>query len=465
MDDLYKQYMNTFTQIGTFLKAKKFNNFKMALRSVKTNTINLMEILVRKSLIKKDLYQYDQNDKESFRLPEQKFFETDDRPRILYERLSAFSDAADYIATNFPDDVEQISAQDLENCRKLLDYFSFHNYNSSSNGINTRSLKELTDRLKSSNDEVYKKMVIDSIKLLSDSLTFIASTVEEITKIKKEIYKAEIRFEVFPKLSDYFTEDKFYNDSENFFNKLKAFIKNEVPGIEYNKLWIREAMNYCYTVDSVKALEEIKKNFLSSAEIQKTEKKVMSPRERLISIIFDLIEAKGYMEKVYYNLSHNISVLRSREKSFMEKIQDFFSVVFNIGTDDDFIEIEYINPKTNKIQKDVIKIEPFMMTLKQKIKVFHEISKPNSETNNKIKRGTKESLLKFLDTTYFELLLLKERIIGMDSEILLNVSKKQKNDLKHILEYTSKLDTVLADIGKKRRQFIMTDESVFKKKD
>ena len=86
----------------------------------------------------------------------------------------------------------------------MLAYFAFNNL-VSSNNINTRTIKDLTDKIINGNDEIFKRVVQDIIKLLADNYQTIQSFLEDVTKYKQEVYKTVIRFEIFPNLTKDFS--------------------------------------------------------------------------------------------------------------------------------------------------------------------------------------------------------------------------------------------------------------------
>ncbi|HQF78136.1 MAG TPA: hypothetical protein PLO40_07980 [Spirochaetota bacterium] len=407
MSDIIKSFETVYDQIDTTYLSKKIPKFKYLLKGAGTNISNLMELLVRKSLLKEDLYNYDYADGgSSFFLPEEKNFMESDRPLKIYERLKATAYALDFLSASMPETVDEITEKYLENCREILDYMSFHNLSSSSAGINTKSLREIYNRALSNQDEAYKKVVIDSMKLLSDNFYTIQTTTEEITKYKKEKYKYHFRYKVFPILPQNMNEKLFKENQAQFLKNLEDFMDKEFLSVKYNRYWVGEAVKECYNLNEIDFLERLKKNFLSDFEKKKTDNIINSPREKLIKLIVNIANLKSYIEELYYDLDYNIKLIKTREKNFSEKIQNVLRKILNIANEEEYFHIEYINPSTKTIEKDVVNVTEFLTMLKKKIALFTEILKPTSNIYIKITRGTESALHKFLEDTYFSVLLL-----------------------------------------------------------
>ncbi|OHD08787.1 MAG: hypothetical protein A2Y34_06440 [Spirochaetes bacterium GWC1_27_15] len=462
MDEIQKQFDELFEKIDSLYQTKTSSKFKITLKGAASNISNLIDILLRKSLIKEDVYRYDdENSEGGFFLPEEKNFSDADKGVVIFVRLKAMINALDAQSSSLPESLEFFGEEYTENCRKILDYFSFHNY-MASNNINTRTLKELTDRIVNGSDEIFKKVVLDNLKLLSDNFNSIKLFLEDITRYKKEIYKSLIRFDVFPKLPSDFTEQNFQDNPTVFLKKLEDFMKINSHEIIYNKNWAPEAIKECFNVTDIDALEKIKNTFLSESEKNKIENEANSPREKLFKLIVSLAGTKSVIEEIYFNFDYNIKLIQSREKSFMEKIQEILMKLFNIQNQEDFFHIEYINPTTKSIQKDTINIHDFMTLVKKKILLFAEIGKPNSSVYFKIKRGTEDALFNFLEETYINLMLMKERFVSIDAELRLNTPKNIRSKIKDIRNQIENLNSLLNKIGEQRRKFIIEQENFLK---
>ncbi len=67
------------------------------------------------------------------------------------------------------------------------------------------------------------------------------------------------------------------------------------------------------------------------------------------------------------------------------------------------------------------------------------------------------------EKTYFDLMLTKERIIGLDGEIRLKIPKKNRSNLKEITEPLERLNIILLKTGEMRRKYVMEEEAILGK--
>ena len=126
-------------------------------------------------------------------------------------------------------------------------------------------------------------------------------------------------------------------------------------------------------------------------------------------------------------------------------------------------QIEYVNPIDKKIKTDVINVNDFLITIKKKVIVFNELLKTDSKIHEKIKLGKEDSLYKFIENNYFDLMLIKERIIGVNGEIRLKVPKKDRQNLKILSGVLEKLNEIITNSGEMRRKYVMEEESIIGK--
>ncbi|HOV15194.1 MAG TPA: hypothetical protein PK771_12975 [Spirochaetota bacterium] len=253
-----------------------------------------------------------------------------------------------------------------------------------------------------------------------------------------------------------------HDSPEIYMKKLEDFMKVNCPDIVFNKMWIPEAIKECYNINDNDALEKIMSTFLSESEKQRIESNTNSPREKLIKLICSLANTSHALDEIYSNFDYNLKLITNRDKSFVEKLQDVLRKLFNITNQEEFFHIEYINPQTKVIQKDIINIHEFMTGIKKKIILFSEINKPTSSVALKIKRGTEDALFNFLEETYLGLVLMKERFLGVDTELRLNTPKAVRSKFRELKTSIDELSSIITKVGEQRRRFIVDQEHFFK---
>jgi hypothetical protein len=464
---MYQDFEAAFARIEAKFRVKKLPKLKTLIRGAINNISNLTNLLVRKSLLKENFYSYSDDDANSrgINLPEEKAFMDNERPRVIYDRLKAQMNALDYQANLLNEEMDSITEKYLDDMNKVLSYFAFHNLNLSTVGINTRTIKELTDRIITGNDQILKRVVLDNLKLLQDNFNKIKKNIDELMVFKKEKYKALIRFKVFPNLPKEFNEKLFQENPSQYLQKLEKFIALNNADIGFNKNWIAEAINACYKIKEEDSLKKITTMFLDDLNKEDNPThSIYTPREKLLAIIKIISNSVNILEKLYVFTEQNIKLQSNRKKGFFEQIIDSFRKAMTSASQDDFFQLEYIHPINKSIQNDVININEFMLSIKKKILLFSNLTKEDSKVADKIKRGTEEALFKFIDETYFDMLLTKERILGINGEIRLRINKKLRQNLKDIGEPIEKFEEILKNISELRRKYVLDQEKYMTKK-
>ena len=153
------------------------------------------------------------------------------------------------------------------------------------------------------------------------------------------------------------------------------------------------------------------------------------------------------------------------KRSFFENLLYTLKKAISVAFNDEIFQLEYINPSNKSIENETININDFLLGIKKKIILFKNILNTNSGVHEKIKRGTEDALYKFIEEKYFDLLLTKERILGITGEIRLRISKKDRLKLKDTKESIEMLDKALVKIGNSRRRYVIEqDKNFFKNK-
>lgn len=204
---MIQEFNDIFAKVDVLFSAKKIPKLKTLLRGAVNNVSNLANLLLRKSLLRENLYNYSEEISREFILPEEKEISEKDKPRIMFDRLRAFMNALDYQANNISNDFDGISFEYVNNLNKLMSYFTFHNFNNPQANINTKVLREMVDKLLASNDAILKRVILDNLKLLEDNFKKIKQIIDEINEYKREKYKVTIRYKVCPFLKEEFRKN------------------------------------------------------------------------------------------------------------------------------------------------------------------------------------------------------------------------------------------------------------------
>jgi flagellin-like hook-associated protein FlgL len=462
MNELYREYATVFEEIENNFNLKKLPKLKLVYKGALTNILNLTDLLVRKAIIKENLYTYEENcEAGSFCLPDQSKIEDSKKAVTIYDRIKGLQKALEFQITTLPDSVDRMDEMFLEHNRQILKFISFHTYNNSNVSQTTLVMQEMTDRIISGKDQIFSKIVVDNLKLLADNYKTLNSINEELIMLKKIEYMSKLRLDIFPELPGEFTEELFNENPTHYLEQVKAFMKDKLPDQRFHPNWTREAIKDFYINDDRQFLERVKPLFLTERETRKAEALVHSPREKLVIIIRHIAKASNNLDKIYHSMSENIRLLQEHKKKFLESIVNLLNRLFNssAGGDEEFFHIEYINPSTRKVEQDTIKISDFMINMKKKINLFNELLNDNSSVFNKINNATEESLYKFMEDTYFQLMLMKERITGINIELRLSLPRKSREQLKDITRPLEELTDLLTQITNQRRKYVAEQDT------
>ena len=165
---MLEEFNNLFARIDAQYQINQFSKLKSLFKNAINNTSNLANLLLRKSLLKENLYSYSNEYENSFYLPEEKEFIDKEKPRVMFDRLKAFMNAMDYQVNNLPSFMTDLNEVYIRNTQKILSYFAFHDFVSTKYGINTKTLKEMIDKLLQDKDQILKRVITDNLKLLED---------------------------------------------------------------------------------------------------------------------------------------------------------------------------------------------------------------------------------------------------------------------------------------------------------
>ena len=182
-------------------KAEWFNNVQLPqtlgdYRMLHTIVKNLFELLSKKSLIIPDPYRLDKRISEII-LPESKPFPEGDIAKELGLRFSDYELMLDFICTNFRFSLDNLTLPKIKKLTEFNASFEWDSLSPNSAKVNTKALGIVISNAKGAAQPVMVSMLSDAIQKSADCLKKINIEMAELVEFQKEMYKGQIRKNVF----------------------------------------------------------------------------------------------------------------------------------------------------------------------------------------------------------------------------------------------------------------------------
>ncbi|HAH63368.1 MAG TPA: hypothetical protein DCL73_14870, partial [Treponema sp.] len=165
-------------------------------RLLHTCVKNLYELLVERSLIKPDPYKLDKKISKITVPDDSPFIETE-RATVMGARFSDYETMLDFVCTYFKFSVGHIDIMQIRKLVELNNCIDWTHFSANNSKTNTRSLAELINEARSHSEQMALSLINDSINKSAQAVTSINALLKELTDFQREVYKGQLRKDLF----------------------------------------------------------------------------------------------------------------------------------------------------------------------------------------------------------------------------------------------------------------------------
>lgn len=425
-------------------------------RLLHTIVKNLFDLLVKKSLITPDPYRLDKRISDIV-LPESTPFPESDISKELGLRFSDYELMLDFICTYFRFSVDNLS---IVKIKKLFDFnasFDWEELTANSSKVNTKALALIIGNARNSSQPVMISMLNDSISKCGNVIQKINSQLTELAAFQKEMYKGEIRKNVFDNPG--FNKDVLSKGADAEF----AEIKRLFPKTMGKRPFYNDLISEIIQEDSGNDKEKRRAAVLKSLEIVQSvsdkpkEKKGPDTKALLMEAVFAVGGLAPTIQALRSKLEEDFKILFAKKKSIFGSIIDAFKKAFKIKPKEQICEITIRDPKTDAERKDKVVVNEFMDSLAAKERIYTGISNRGPEFS-KIFNASEESIVNFVTKQLSEAKSLFTTINALDIHFKKEVEIINRPKVKGLQIELSALRNSVVAINKKRGEYLSLKE-------
>lgn len=447
MNSITENHKQALQEIIFIYSNKHLIRLKKLLLSIPGYLENIMEILLKKSFIKKDPYNYPEDDN-VFKLPKETALQDRHEDVVIYNRLKTLKQAymfqAEHLST--PD---EITEPFLEKTRQLLENINFSNL--SYNSTNTKIYNELLGKVYDACESKITDILTLNQNLLKETHKQIQILLEDITKFQKKIYKFKVNLELFHQLPhNEFNEQLFMSNNDLYIEKLEQYIAKHSINFPIVKYYIKEAISECYTENIDILIEDFKNTHLSGRNAKKV---MLTPRAFLLMTLRISGKLTRPFKSIQQVLSENYTLYLRSKKTFTQTLLHFVKKVAGIPIKLDPIPIQYFDPDLEKFVTNKVYFESFLADIKKVQVIYEQVSLPNSPLSKKLNEAPLTNVKKYLSNIFRDSFLLKEQSTGFENEFITVLKNKMVGQ--EVFEKGKKeIEVTLLAIFEKQKEYM-----------
>ena len=410
---------------------------------------NIIEALVKKSLINPDPYKKDKKIS-AITCPSDANFNDNERATQLGIRLSDYQSTLDFICNYFKFTVEQVAVDKIRKLLEFNSFFSWLNLSPNSAKINTRSLAACIMEAKNGAQPLQAAMINDSLSKTKEAITFIDAALKELLDFQREAYKVDVRRLVLKNPAF----DKSKMDSQaTFLAEIKRLFPSSMPKRTFSTDLVSEVVDEEISPKKAALQEKVLGKFKITDNSKKEQKKnTVSSHDILMETVRVLGTTSQQYSVILEKLVNNNNIIQSGKKSFKDSLLKFIRRVFGLQDPEIEYNIVVMDPATNQSHKEKLNYTEFVASLSKRTKYYASIASTQSLNYNKVNAQPDDKILEFLNKQLTENTRLQQVLTALDNYFKSSISNSEK--LKGIKPELSFLKSTLVKVNQFRAEYI-----------
>ena len=419
-------------------------------RLLHTCVRNLNEVLVKRSLIHPDPYKLENRISEVALIETSPFTENEDAI-VLGKRFSDYEMMLDFICTYFRFTVENIDIGRIKTLMDFNDSFDWSNLSSNSSKSNTRALATALTKARTNAPSVTISLINDSQEKCAKCIKSINSGLAELANFQKELYKGNLRKDIF---------------EHPDFDKAKAFSSPDAEMNEIKRLYVKTTGKKTFYTDLVQEIiaedqgpdkENLRKKLLEKLEIkiheEKTETRKVDTHELLMSAVFSLGVLASILGHLGIKLSDNFDLLFYVKKTLFRKFMEALRKALGIKEKERTCTILVTDQQSGVKSQQHIEVNAFLAQISKLAHIYAGIASKGNEYN-KINSAKEDDALIFLNRQIQENQKLFTTINALDEHFKSHVEVTQRPKVKGLKIDLSSYRNAIIAVNKKRGEYV-----------
>ena len=439
-----------------WFNAERLQSMLEQFRLLYTCVRNLNEVFVKRSLIQPDPYKLESRISDIGTIETSGFTENED-PIILGKRFSDYEMMLDFICTYFRFSVENLTVNKIKTLMELLNAFDWTNLSSNSSKSNTRALATTIQKARMNAPSVTISLINDSIEKCSKCCKVISSDLTELADFQKELYKGNVRKDIF---------------EHPDFDKKKAFSSPDAEMAEIRRLYVKTTGKKNFYTDLVQEIiaedqapnrAELRQKLIEKLEIKITETKkethTVNPHDLLMSAVFSLGVMSSILGGLYSKLSENFDLLFYVKKSLFSKFMEALKKALGIKEKERECTITVTDQQSGSKSQQHIKVNELLAQISKLAHIYAGIASKGNEYN-KINSANEDDALIFLNRQIQENQKLFTIINALDDHFKSHVEVLQRPKVKGLKIDLSSYRNAIIAANKKRGEYASAKEEI-----
>ena len=454
--DFVRQLEDAVVKRRAYLDSQRLPQLKEAFHDYQIYFDGMLNLLIRKGLLREDPYKYDQKITEISVPPDDALSESDKIDEMSY-RLSAFRKQLDYMNTSYQFSTAFLDLPRLKRISALINYITWKSLTDSAKGSTSKALAAYLNKIRGGSDTMAVGILKDGLIQIEKTTRHIITILSELVQFQRELYKYTLRTRILPIAPP--TAAAVSSKRPDVVKAIKRIWTQLSPGQTFYPELVEEILEEDFGADAPLRKDTLLSN-LAVVEERKEEsaKRVVSHREILMEAIHTVSRTGPDLSEALATLEDNRRLIFERRLSFGEKVRRWLSERVGRREEDKPMDVEYLEGAALVPKTEELYFIPFMEGAKKKSSLYNSLMNRASASYQRIENAREDQLLEFLGKQIFELQLLHRRMSGINAYFQGEAPRELRPELKGIKLQLTALMNGIVKANQRKHDYVALKE-------
>jgi len=450
------QLEEAIAQRRTWLETKQLPRLKESIQTFHTFYENLINMLIKKGMLREDPYRYDSQITEITIPPEEQFVEAEKEEEMSY-RLAAFQAQVDFLLNYYQFSTEFLDLARLKKMATLFKYISWLNLSDLSKNITTRCFSEFLTKIRKGADSMAAGIVNDSLTQIEKCVRTIGTTIAEMVAFHREAWKLEFRLKVLGAAG--IDAGLARSRPDDVVKAVKKPFSQLMAGRPFFPELVKEVLEEEYGEKA----EDLRSSVLASLAVAGEKKasqakKPQIDKSALLEAARILGRADVPLQEALQTVLENKESVMSRSLSLGEKLRQWILSSLGRKEEDDIFEIEFFERNEPSPRSEKLAFAPFVLTVQKKVSLLNSLMGKSGSGYTHLEASSEEQIVEFLGKNLAEVERMRRRLEGLNSYFQGEAPREQRARLKGVKIPLESVKSCIVKANQKKHEYVAHKE-------
>ncbi len=439
------------------LDTQKLPQLKEAFHSLQVLFEGLLNMLIKKGLLREDPYKYDQKITEISVPSDDVITESEKTDEVSY-RLSAYRNQLDYLNNYYQFSSSFMDLGRLKRISGLLGYITWRSLSDTSKSPTTRAFANYLSKIKMGTDTMATGIVKDSLTQIEKTLRTINSTMAEMVGFHRESFKCQLRAKVLPHVEANAADVAGRRDE--VIRSVKRAFSQQFSGEPYYPELVEEILLEDFDPEGNGRREKVLEILTVQEQKKDAAKKQeeVPHKELLMETARILSRAGPDLSQALETVMENKTALSEIRVGLGEKIRRWLAKSSGRKEAEQVYEVEFFEGADPSPRTEKLYFHAFVEAVQKKASLLTALANKAGAAYRRLEAAKEDQLLEFVSKQLGELQLMHRRLDSLNAFLLRDTPRDEGPRLKGIKLQLTAIKNCLVKANQRKHDYVSRKE-------